>query len=89
MFIGKLLYKASTLHQSLSDAASSSIKEHCEQQDEEVGSDSRKGELEWLISEMGWLARQEAGHHPKETMKRTCVPVDGSCCHSDGSPGTT
>ena len=73
MFIGKLLYKASTLHQSLSDATSSSIKEHCEQQDEEVGSDSRKSELDWLISEMGWLARQEAGHHPKETMKRTCV----------------
>ena len=73
VFIGKLLYKTSTLHQSLSDTStsSSSIKEHCELLDS-----SRCGggsELDWLISEMGWLARQEAGHHPKETIKRTCV----------------
>ena len=61
VFIGKLLYKTSTqLHQqSLSD-------------DSSCGGPARS-ELDWLISEMGWLARQEAGHHPKETMKRTCV----------------
>ena len=60
MFIGKLLYKTSTqLHQqSLSDDSSCG---------------GPRNELDWLISEMGWLARQEAGHHPKETMKRTCV----------------
>lgn len=32
-----------------------------------------KNELEWLISEMGRLARQEAGFHPKQSLKRTCV----------------
>lgn len=32
-----------------------------------------KRELDWLIGEMGRIARHEAGHYPKESMKRTCV----------------
>jgi len=45
------------------------------QSDGEVVSEGQSAarELEWLIGEMGRLARYEAGHNPKAAMKRTSV----------------
>lgn len=36
-------------------------------------SDASGERLKWLARKMDKLARYEAGHHPKESLKRTCV----------------
>ena len=41
--------------------------------DSEMAGDVPGERLKWLAGKMDKLARYEAGHHPKESLKRTCV----------------
>ena len=41
--------------------------------DSDMEGDASGERLKWLARKMDKLARYEAGHHPKESLKRTCV----------------